>query len=149
MNLYIKKEKRTGSCLHFKAWNWTSKYMEFFCVLFSFNLYWSIVALPCCVSSLPHSKVTPSHVYIYPFFFSFPSRLAHCVLCPLLYRRFSSVVYFTHSRAVLKDLFPPLLPSPPPLCLYLQFPVLMPPCVSTFLCGDWLRHQLSLGCPAQ
>ena len=33
-------------------------------------------------------------------------------MCPLLHSRFSSVICFVHSRAVLKDFFPPLLPSP-------------------------------------
>ena len=70
-------------------------------IFFSFlNFYRSIVALQWCISFLLYSKANKLYVYIYPLYFwiSFPFRSPeYWVAFPVLYSRFSLVMYFIHS----------------------------------------------------
>ena len=92
---------------------------KLFYFIFKINFYWSIVALQCCISFLLYSKVSQSYIYIYPLFFSFPSHLVtteHGVEFPVLYSRFSLVIYFIHSSIYMSVPISPFIPLPfPPL----------------------------------
>ena len=72
--------------------------MTFFHFYFILLLEDSCFTLVC--QFLLYSKVNQPYVYIYPFFFGFPSLLGHHraqAEFPVLYNRFLLVIYFIHS----------------------------------------------------
>ena len=77
-----------------------SEYSEFLC-----RSFFKLLLLACsCFTILcqfPLSiKVNQLYIYIYPFCFGFPPHVGYhraCVEFPVLYHRFSLVIYFIHS----------------------------------------------------
>ena len=86
---------------------------------FLFLLEYNCFMLLCHI--LLYSKVSQPYVYIYPFFFGFPSHLGHYrapsrVPCAI-YNRFSLVISFIHSKVYMSIL---ILQFIPPLGIFLN-----------------------------
>ena len=56
-----------------------SKLLYFIHGISFLNLYWSTVALQCCIFLL-YSKVSQLYIYTYPLFFGFPFHLGHFIV---------------------------------------------------------------------
>ena len=95
------------------------------------KVYWRIVVLQCCVGFY-HTAIWISyayvcvyiytHTHIYLLLFGFPSHWGHCGAFPVLYSRFSLVIYFIHSiNSVYLSIPISQFISPPPLSPLVQF----------------------------
>ena len=91
--------------------------------------YWRIVALHCCVSFYCTAKwISHMYTYIPSFWISFPFRSPQSwVEFPMVYSRFSLVIYFIHSISdvymsiPISQLIPPIFPYVCALYLFVCF----------------------------
>ena len=96
-----------------------------------FYLYWSIVAFQHCVSFCWTAKwVSHTQTYITPPFCEFlpiQATTEHWIEFPVLYSKFSLVIYVIHSEVYMSNPVSHFIPSPFPalmsihLCLYFSF----------------------------
>ena len=84
-------------------------------VFFKINFYWCIVALQCCVSFWCTAKwISYTYMYMHYFLDFLPTYVTteHWVEFPVLYSRFSLVIYFIHSSVYMSIPISKFIPPP-------------------------------------